>query len=115
MHTAILQCITLPVHTTTAVCNTLAHNVKVYCFHAVNPNCLHAFLSACLPACLFVCLPACLPACLPFICQVIAEHLYREGRFELADQFVCEAGVADAAHLKAPYTALHSVLEQVST
>jgi hypothetical protein len=45
--------------------------------------------------------------------QVIAEHLYREGRFDLADQFVSEAQVADASHLKAPYTALHTVLEQV--
>lgn len=54
------------------------------------------------------------PAHAPSV-QVIAEHLYREGRFDLADQFVAEAGVSDAAHLKAPYTALHTVLEQVRT
>jgi hypothetical protein len=45
--------------------------------------------------------------------QVIAEHLYREGRFQLADKFVAEAAIPDAQSIKGPYTALHSILEQV--
>jgi hypothetical protein len=44
---------------------------------------------------------------------VIAEHLYREGRFELADEFVSEAALPGAAELRAPYIALHTVLQQV--
>jgi hypothetical protein len=45
--------------------------------------------------------------------QVIAEHFYREGRFELGDTFVSEAGVAGAEAIKAPYVSLHRVLQQV--
>jgi hypothetical protein len=44
---------------------------------------------------------------------VIAEHLYREGRFQLADQFVQEAALPGAEQLKAPYIALHTVLQEV--
>eukprot|EP00879_Flechtneria_rotunda_P020971 GHRR01022082.1.p1 GENE.GHRR01022082.1~~GHRR01022082.1.p1 ORF type:complete len:278 (+),score=107.40 GHRR01022082.1:190-1023(+) len=45
--------------------------------------------------------------------KVIAEHLYREGRFELADEFVQEAALPGADELKAPYVALHTVLQQI--
>lgn len=45
--------------------------------------------------------------------QVIAEHLYREGRFDLGEQFVAEANVPDADRIKAPYLSLHAVLEEV--
>jgi hypothetical protein len=45
--------------------------------------------------------------------QVIAEHFYREGRFQLGDAFVEEARVAGADAIKAPYVSLHGVLQQV--
>lgn len=45
--------------------------------------------------------------------KVIAEHLYREGRFDLADEFVAEAALPGAAELRAPYIALHTVLQQI--
>ena len=45
--------------------------------------------------------------------QVIAEHLYQQGRFGVGDTFVAEAGVADGAALKQPYLAMHSVLKEV--
>eukprot|EP00877_Chromochloris_zofingiensis_P001811 jgi/Chrzof1/11630/Cz06g02260.t1 len=45
--------------------------------------------------------------------QVIAEHLYREGRFDLGEQFVAEANVPDADRIKAPYLSLHAVLEEI--
>lgn len=45
--------------------------------------------------------------------QVIAEHLYREGRFQLGDAFVHEAALPGGSGLKAPYVALHTVLQQV--
>eukprot|EP00882_Tetradesmus_deserticola_P013141 GHRQ01013934.1.p1 GENE.GHRQ01013934.1~~GHRQ01013934.1.p1 ORF type:complete len:322 (+),score=158.98 GHRQ01013934.1:2-967(+) len=45
--------------------------------------------------------------------KVIAEHLYREGRFQLADEFTAEAAWAGAAQLRAPYVALHTVLQQI--
>lgn len=44
---------------------------------------------------------------------MLAQHLYREGRFELADEFVQEAQLPGAEDLKAPYIALHTVLQQV--
>jgi hypothetical protein len=52
-------------------------------------------------------------AILPCCWQVIAEHLYREGRFELADEFTAEAALPGAAELRAPYIELHTVLQQV--
>lgn len=45
--------------------------------------------------------------------KVIAEHLYREGRFELADQFVAEAALPGGPELKATYVALHTVLQEI--
>jgi hypothetical protein len=45
--------------------------------------------------------------------QVIAEHFYREGRFEIADQFVAEAGVVGAAESKEPFIQVHNVLKEV--
>ena len=47
--------------------------------------------------------------------QVIAEHLYQQGNFTVGDTFVKEAGISNAAALKKPYTAMHAVLEQVSS
>ncbi|GLI70725.1 hypothetical protein VaNZ11_015749 [Volvox africanus] len=45
--------------------------------------------------------------------RVISEHFYREGRFELGDALAAEAGLMDAEALRAPYAALHTVLEQI--
>ncbi|KAF8058345.1 RMD5 [Scenedesmus sp. PABB004] len=45
--------------------------------------------------------------------RVIAEHLYREGRFALADAFVAEAGLPGGDELRQPYVALHAVLQQI--
>jgi hypothetical protein len=52
------------------------------------------------------------PRCAPGR-QVIAEHFYREGRFATGDRFCKEAGVASCEALKAPYTEMHRILEQV--
>jgi hypothetical protein len=43
----------------------------------------------------------------------VAAHLYREGRAELADAFCAEAGVEGHEAIRAPYAALHRVLQQV--
>eukprot|EP00897_Mesotaenium_endlicherianum_P008167 jgi/Mesen1/7379/ME000382S06574 len=45
--------------------------------------------------------------------QVIAQHLYREGHFELGDCFVKEASVQLAASLKTPFQEMYQILEQV--
>ncbi|GIL82454.1 hypothetical protein Vretimale_11896 [Volvox reticuliferus] len=47
------------------------------------------------------------------LARVVAEHFYREGRFELGDALAAEAGLMDAEALRAPYAAMHNVLEQV--
>ena len=47
------------------------------------------------------------------LARVIAEHLYREGRFALGDALAAEAGLMDAEGLRAPYCDMHTVLEQV--
>lgn len=49
----------------------------------------------------------------PPTCQVVAEHLYHEGQFEIGDCFVVEAGLAEAERLKRPYASMHTVLQQV--
>lgn len=49
------------------------------------------------------------------LARVVAEHFYREGRFELGDVLAVEAGLMDAEALRAPYAAMHTVLEQVGT
>lgn len=46
--------------------------------------------------------------------QVVAEHLFHEGQFEIGDVFVGEADVAGGEALKAPYASMHAVLQQVS-
>lgn len=43
----------------------------------------------------------------------VAAHLYREGRAGLADAFCAEAGVEGHEAIRAPYAALHRVLQQV--
>lgn len=45
--------------------------------------------------------------------QVIAEHLFQEGRFEVGQLFVEEAGVAEGEALKRPYQSMHSVLQEI--
>ena len=47
--------------------------------------------------------------------QVVAEHLFHEGRFDVGDLFAGEAGLGAeaAAALKQPYVAMHSVLQEV--
>jgi hypothetical protein len=45
--------------------------------------------------------------------RIIAEHLYHEGAFEVADAFVIEAGIEDGEQLKAPFASMHAVLEEI--
>ncbi|GFR45069.1 hypothetical protein Agub_g6443 [Astrephomene gubernaculifera] len=47
------------------------------------------------------------------LARVLAEHFYREGRFELGDCLAAEAGLMDAEQLRAPYASMHEVLEQI--
>ncbi|KAK3246241.1 hypothetical protein CYMTET_44216, partial [Cymbomonas tetramitiformis] len=46
--------------------------------------------------------------------QVVAQHIYREGNFELGDTFVREANFHIPGHEKEPYTMMHSILEQIA-
>ena len=41
--------------------------------------------------------------------QVIAQHLFREGRFELGEEFIKEAGVAVPSTLKVHSISLTSI------
>ena len=45
--------------------------------------------------------------------QVVAEHFFREGRFEAGDTFAGEAQLLNADALKQPYIAMHSILKEV--
>ncbi|KAF5842388.1 CTLH/CRA C-terminal to lish motif domain-containing protein [Dunaliella salina] len=45
--------------------------------------------------------------------KVIAEHFFREGRFEVGDVFAQEARIPDVHELKAPYIEMHKILEQI--
>lgn len=45
--------------------------------------------------------------------QVIAEHLYHEGQFDIGDCFVGEAGLPDGSLMKQPYSSMHTVLQQI--
>jgi hypothetical protein len=45
--------------------------------------------------------------------KIVAEHLYHEGAFEVADAFVLEAGIEDGDKLKAPYASMHAILQQI--
>jgi len=44
---------------------------------------------------------------------VVAEHFYREGRFDVGDLFAEESHIELAASIKQPYVAMHSVLDQI--
>ena len=46
--------------------------------------------------------------------QVIAEHLFQEGKFTVGERFVEEAGVMNGEQLQQPFTEMHEVLERVS-
>lgn len=45
--------------------------------------------------------------------QVIAEHLFHEGLFDIGRLFVREAGVAGGEALQRPYASMHTVLQEV--
>ena len=45
--------------------------------------------------------------------QVIAEHLFHEGKFTVGEHFIAEAGVANGEALRQPYEAMHKVLTEV--
>lgn len=45
--------------------------------------------------------------------QVIAEHFYQEGSFEVGDAFLKEAGIEDGQGIRAPYQRMHDILHQV--
>lgn len=45
--------------------------------------------------------------------QVIAEHLFHEGLFDIGRLFVREAGVAGGEALQHPYASMHTVLQEV--
>ena len=47
--------------------------------------------------------------------QVIAEHLFQEGKFTVGERFVEEAGVMNGEQLRQPFEEMHEVLERVST
>ena len=44
---------------------------------------------------------------------IIAEHLFHEGRFNVGEAFVKEAGIANADAIKAPYASMHTVLTEL--
>ena len=50
----------------------------------------------------------------PLPLQVIAEHLFQEGKFTVGERFVEEAGVMNGEQLRQPFTEMHEVLERVS-
>ena len=52
------------------------------------------------------------PACPPSA-QVIAEHLFHEGLFDIGRAFVGEAGVPGGDALQRPYASMHGVLQEV--
>lgn len=45
--------------------------------------------------------------------RIVAEHLYQEGAFEVADAFVQEARVPGAAALKGPYVSMYAVVAEL--
>ena len=45
--------------------------------------------------------------------QVIAEHLFRVGKFDVGEAFSREAGIPNADALKQPYVAMHAILKEV--
>ena len=55
-------------------------------------------------------LHALLKACM---LQVVAQHLFQEGRFAVGEAFLREAKLPYGQKLKAPFAAMHSVLQSV--
>ena len=45
--------------------------------------------------------------------QVIAEHFFHEGQFEVGQTFVEEARIPDGNSLQEPYREMHQVLKEV--
>lgn len=45
--------------------------------------------------------------------QVVAEHLFHEGKFAVGEQFIQEAGIAEGEALRKPFEAMHQVLQEV--
>ena len=45
--------------------------------------------------------------------QVVAEHLFHEGKFEVGEAFIQEAGIAKSESLKKPFEAMYQVLQEV--
>ena len=45
--------------------------------------------------------------------QVVAEHLFHEGKFAVGETFIQEAGIAEGESLKMPFEAMHQVLQEV--
>lgn len=51
--------------------------------------------------------------CAKTLSQILAEHFYREGRFDLGDLLAAEAQLPNPESLKGPYSAMHAILTQV--
>lgn len=47
------------------------------------------------------------------ILQVIAEHLFREGHFEVGETFAREAGLEGFETLRQPYVSMHTILQHI--
>lgn len=45
--------------------------------------------------------------------RIVADHLYREGDFQVADILAKEANIADSAQMKAPYAVMHTILQDL--
>ena len=45
--------------------------------------------------------------------QVVAEHLFHEGKFAVGEAFIKEAGIVQSESLKKPFEAMHQVLKEV--
>lgn len=45
--------------------------------------------------------------------QVVAEHLFHEGKFSVGEEFIQEAGIPQGEALRKPYEAMHNVLQEV--
>lgn len=45
--------------------------------------------------------------------QVVAEHLFHEGKFIVGEKFIQESGIPQGEALRKPFEAMHQVLQQV--
>lgn len=45
--------------------------------------------------------------------QVVAEHLFHEGKFAVGEAFIKEAGIVQSESLKKPFEAMHQVLKEI--